>query len=125
VHRVINDGDGSYHILVVQIRRPAPLGAAVSDRSALTAYEQILDNPRLRAWRMILKPGQSVAAIPQRASGIRIVVRGGSLTATSDGGPEQKLALRAGDFAVQDSGPGRALRNSGTDTIELVEMELK
>jgi hypothetical protein len=38
---------------------------------------------------------------------------------------DQQLALRPGDFTVQQAGATRALRNDGTDTIELVELELK
>jgi hypothetical protein len=38
---------------------------------------------------------------------------------------DQQLALRPGDFAVQSAGATRALKNSGTATIELVELELK
>jgi len=41
------------------------------------------------------------------------------------GVPEQTLALQPGNFAVQEKGFTRALRNGGAEKIELVEMELK
>ncbi|NOT39575.1 MAG: hypothetical protein HOP13_03705 [Alphaproteobacteria bacterium] len=52
-------------------------------------------------------------------------MRGVLLTTATPGAPDQTLALRAGDFAVQKSGLTRAVHNSGTDTFEMVEMELK
>lgn len=125
IHRVINDGDGVFQIIVVELRRPGPTGTAISSREAVPQYVQILDNPRLRAWRLILAPGQSVPAIAQDGKGVRVVVRGGMLTTSTPGLQDQQLALRPGDFAVQPPGETRALANSGTETIELVEMVLK
>ena len=52
-------------------------------------------------------------------------MRGGLLTTIRSGSQEQILALRPGDFAVQPTGETRALKNIGTKTIELVEIERK
>lgn len=125
IHRVINDGNGVFQIIVVELRRPSPTGTVLSSRDAVPQYVQILDNPRLRAWRLILAPGQSVPAIAQDGKGVRVVVRGGMLTTSTPGLQDQHLALRPGDFAVQLPGETRALANRGTETIELVELELK
>lgn len=125
VHRVVNGDTGISQFIVVELRRASPLGNAMSSREAASQYVPIVDNPRMRAWRLILEPGASVPAISQAGTGVRIVVRGGLLTTTMPGAPDQTLALRPGDFAVQKAGLIRALRNAGTETIELVEMELK
>lgn len=124
-HRVINSEDGPLQIIVIEIRRATPLGNAISSREAAPQYVQIVDNARVRAWRLVLEPGQSVPAISQGGNGVRVIVRGGLLTTMTPGLADQTLALEAGDFALQSSGSSRALRNSGTETIELVEMELK
>jgi mannose-6-phosphate isomerase-like protein (cupin superfamily) len=73
----------------------------------------------------VLAPGQAATAITQVDKGVRVVVRGGLLTTLSPGFQEQQLALRRGDFAVQPAGVTRSLKNTGTETIELVEIELK
>lgn len=124
-HRVVNGDQGAYQIIVVELRRPKPLADAASSRDAAPQYVQILDHPRMRAWRLILAPGQSAPSISQANKGVRVVVRGGLLTTITPGLPEQRLVLRPGDFAVQAAGATRALRNGGTETIELVEVELK
>lgn len=124
VHRVINKDDRhTFHAIVVELLRPLPRGAALSARDG--AYVPIVDNEKMRAWRLILPPGSSAAEIRQADKGVRIVVRGGMLVTSRAGQPDQTLALRAGDFAVQSAGETRALRNSGGSTIEIVEMELK
>lgn len=125
IHRVVNGNEGTFQIIVVELRRSNPVGKAISSRDAVPQYAQIVDNPRLRAWRLVLAPGQSAPAISQGNKGVRIVVRGGLLTTSTPGLQDQQLALRPGDFAVQPPGATRALNNSGTETIELVEVELK
>lgn len=124
-HRVVNEGERVFQIIVFELRRSKPTGDEISSRDSAPQYVQILDNPRMRAWRLILEPGQTVASITQGGKGARAVVRGGQLTTISPGFPDQHLALRPGDFAVQPAGAARALKNSGAETIELVEMELK
>ncbi len=123
VHRIVNGDEGPSQFIVVELRRPRPRGDAVSPRDS--PYVEIVDNDRMRAWRLVLEPGQSVPTISQGGNGIRVVVRGGVLTTSTPSLPDQTLFLRAGDFAVQNSGSTRALRNTGTETIELVEIELK
>ena len=125
IHRVVNDGEGAYQIIVIELRREKPSGTTASSRNLAPQYELILDNPRLRAWRLVLEAGESAPAISQASKGVRVVVRGGLLTTTSPGLQDQHLALKPGDFAVQVAGTTRALSNSGDGTIELVEVELK
>ena len=123
VHRVINNDDQPLAVVAVEIRRPAPSSGALTNRG--DAYVQILDNPRLRAWRVVLAPGQSIAALTQRANGVRVVVRGGLLRTERPGISDQVLELQNGDFAYQEAGETRALHNVGTTSVELVEFELK
>lgn len=125
VHRVINGDKGISHYIVVELRRENPSGKPVSSRDGAPEYVQLVDNPKMRAWRLILEPGQSASKITQGNKGVRVVVRGGVLTTIIPGLTDQQLALRPGDFAVQAAGTTRALKNIGTGTIELVEMELK
>jgi mannose-6-phosphate isomerase-like protein (cupin superfamily) len=125
IHRVVNDGEGVFQIIVIELRRATPSGTSTSSRDLAPQYKLILDNPRLRAWRLVLAPGESAPAVSQSNKGVRVVVRGGLLTTIAPGLQDQQLALRPGDFAVQAAGTTRALRNGGDGTIELVEVELK
>ena len=123
IHRVVNDDDRTCEIIAIELRRAVPSGKPVSVRPA--GYVQIFDNRRMRAWRLVLAPGQAVAAMTQSANGVRVVVRGGTLVTGRTGVEDQTLALQAGDTSMQLAGERRALRNTGTTPIELVEMELK
>ena len=123
IHRVVNGDSRTCHIVAIELRRAVPSGSALSTRPA--DYVQIFDNARMRAWRLIVSPGQSVPVMNQGANGVRVVVRGGSLVTSRAGVANQMLELQKGDASMQLPGESRALRNAGATSIELVEIELK
>ena len=94
-------------------------------RTDSAAYTQIMDNERVRGWRLVLAPGQSTSAISQSAPGLRIVIDGGEIVENVPGQPDRSMWLRTGEFFWQDAGITRAVRNAGTSRVELVEFELK
>lgn len=123
-HRVNNVGSTAFHNIVVALADAQPGRFAPAARDA-TGYTQVLDNERVRAWRLVLEPGQSAAAITQNAPGLRIVIDGGEIAESIPGEGDRGMALRLGDFYWQEPGATRAVRNIGASRIELVEIELK
>jgi hypothetical protein len=98
---------------------------AQSSREEVSAYKSVLDNERVRAWRLVLDPGHSAPPITQKAPGVRIVVKGGNLVESEVGYPNHEMVLKSGDFIWQEQNVTRTLRNVGTTQIELVEFELR
>ena len=94
-------------------------------RTDVPAYTSVLDNERVRGWRLMLQPGESAAAIVQIAPGVRIVVQGGDIVEIAPEKPDHELNLNRGDFVWQAAGTTRAVRNVGTSPVEWVEFELK
>lgn len=123
-HKATNVGPTPFHN-VSMIFKTAPGRFTPASRAGISGYTQFMDNERVRGWRLVLEPGQSAAAITQQAPGIRIVVSGGELIESVPGQPERSMSLKLGEFYWQDSGVTRAIRNSGTTRLELVEFELK
>jgi hypothetical protein len=66
-----------------------------------------------------------VAAITQSAPGIRVVIDGGEIAENVPGEAERGMAPKTGEFFWQEPGVTRAVRNTGTTPIQLVEFELK
>ncbi len=67
-------------------RFPDHRGSSCSTRSraafchrllAPAPYVSVMDNHRVQAWRLILRPGEVAAPMQQAAPGVRIVVQGG------------------------------------------------
>jgi hypothetical protein len=122
-HKASNVGSTHFHNVSFVFASRQPHGFAASTRPA--GYEQIEDNERFRAWRLVLQPGQSVPAFKQGAPGMRVIVSGGELTESVPGQPDRGMKPRDGEFFWQEAGVTRAVRNSGTTPLNLVEVELK
>lgn len=97
VHQITNvERDKTMQLLAVAIVYPEPGRYTASSRPA--KYEIALDNERVRAWRLKLKPGESAPTIKQTAPGARFVVAGGLVVVQRPGKPDQPLVLKNNDF---------------------------
>lgn len=122
VHMATNTGQSPAHLVGFEFLRPAPAGFETSRRPA--GYVRVMDNERLRGWRVRLAPGAAIEAFAQTAPSVRIVIEGGELVETAEG-RDHNVMLSAGGFQWRDAGMGRALRNAGAAPIDFVEFELK
>jgi hypothetical protein len=122
-HTVTITGDTPFHNIVVELLYPTPGRFTPGPRGQ--GYTQILDNERVRIWRLELAPGEAAAAITQAAPGVRVVIDGGEIVESAAGKPDRSKAPRSGEFFWQEAGTTRAVRNVGTTRIDLVEIELK
>ena len=84
-----------------------------------------MDNARIRAWRVVLEPGEATGQITQTAPGLRAYVHGGVLDEMIPESADRGMAPYDGDFIWQDAGQTRAVKNTCTTLIEFVEFELK
>ncbi len=125
VHTITIKGNAPFHNIVVELIRPTPYGFKPGLRDGTAGYTQVLDNERVRVWRLVLAPGAEAPAITQAAPGIRIVVAGGEIVEHIADRPDRGIAPHAGEFFWQDAGVTRVVRNAGTTRVELVEAELK
>jgi quercetin dioxygenase-like cupin family protein len=125
VHQVSNIDSKPFHVVGFEIMYPDAGRFSPSTRSDVPDYKIVLDNERVRGWRLVLEPGQSVVAITQKAPGIRIVLGGGSIVESGPEHPDQDMDLKLGDFIWQDADATRTVRNNGTTRVEFVEFELK
>jgi len=124
-HKASNVGPTPFHNISFILKDHRPTGTTVSDRSGVAGYTQVMDNARLRAWRVALKPGEATGQIKQTAPGLRVYVHGGVLAEMIPGSADRGMAPYEGDFIWQDAGQTRAVKNTGTTLIEFVEFELK
>jgi quercetin dioxygenase-like cupin family protein len=125
IHQVANAGQTSFHVMGIEILDSQPGRFSPSTRTDVPAYTSVLDNERVRGWRLVLQPGESAAPITQTAPGIRMVVQGGDTVEGARDEPDHELNLGRGDFVWQAAGTTRAVRNVGTSPVEWVEFELK
>jgi hypothetical protein len=123
VHNVAITGAAPFHNIVVELLDAEPHGFNVGARGE--GYTQVLDNERVRVWRVALEPGQTAPSISQTGPGVRVVIEGGELAELEPGKADRRKAPRRGEFYWQEAGMTRAVRNVGTTRIELIELEIK
>jgi hypothetical protein len=124
IHRSTNTAAGPFNNLVIALLKPGP-GSFTPQARDVPGYRQLFDNERVRAWRLQLPPGETAGPITQTAPGLRVIIDGDELAEIIKGEMDRPLALRSGDFYWQEPGATRAIKNSGTSAINLVEFELK
>jgi mannose-6-phosphate isomerase-like protein (cupin superfamily) len=123
-HKATNMGETPFHNVSFLFNNPRPAGFTPSTRAA-NGYTQIMDNERVRGWRLVLAPGETASTITQTAPGLRVVLDGGEIAELVPGKADRGMNLRMGEFYWQDPGTTRAVRNNGTTPLELIEFELK
>ena len=124
IHRSTNTADGPFNNLVIALLKPGP-GSFTPQARDVPGYRQLFDNERVRGWRLQLPPGETAGPISQTAPGLRVIIDGDELVEIIKSEMDRPLALRSGDFYWQEPGVTRAIRNSGTTAINLLEFELK
>lgn len=121
-HQIINVDQTPLRLLGLGIVHPDPGLFTPSTRP--TKYEVVMDNERVRAWRLKLNPGETAPMVKQTAPGARFVVAGGDVIEKRPGKPDQPLVLRNHDFMGLPA-EERDLENIGSSPVEIVEVELK
>jgi len=124
-HKASNLGSTPFHNVSFVFNTPSPGGFTPSTRADVPAYVQVMDNERVRGWRLTLEPGQTAAAITQRAPGLRIMLTTGEIVESVPGEPDRAMNPKLGEFYWQDSGVTRSVRNMGMTPVEWLEFELK
>jgi len=124
-HKASNMGETPFHNVSFLFNYPKPGRFSPSSREGVSGYTQIMDNERVRGWRLVLDPGQTSGSYTQSAPGVRIVLDGSEIAEVVPGQADRGMNLRMGEFYWQDPGVTRAVRNTGTTRLELFEFELK
>ena len=124
-HKASNVGPTAFRAVSFILKDRDSAASPVSDRSESAGFNEIMDNERIRAWRVTLEPGQATDQITQSAPGLRVFVRGGVLDELVPGAADRGMAVIAGDVMWQEAGPTRAVRNTGATVLEFVEFEFK
>jgi hypothetical protein len=123
-HEATNMGETFFHNVSFLLNQPGPGRFQPSTRAGAAGYTQVMDNERVRGWRLVLAPGEVSGVVTQTAPGLRIVLDGSEIAELVPGQVDRGMNLRAGEFYWQEPGT-RAVRNNGTTPLELFEFELK
>lgn len=123
VDKVSNVGTSLIHQIAFEITALAPGHYGPSDRSQVSNFSVVLDQARVRGWRLKLAPGEITQSYRQDGPGIRVVLSGARLIEKSPGELGQQVSLRHGDAMFTTPGL-RTITNASEEPLELMEYEL-
>ena len=123
-HRVVNVGQTPFRNLTVEILSSPGSATAPGPPENVTGYTPVLENERVRVYRLILEPGQSTGAYKRQLSGLSVTVSSGKIMVES-AGRKHTTEFEAEDFRWHTGAATQAFTNVGTSRFEAVEIEWK
>ena len=124
-HRFTNIGGDTFRAIGIELMRPAPSPTVTASLPESTGYATVLDNERVRAYRVVLEPGQSTPAVTLPGPSIRVAGTGGTLLQQTPGSEAITTDLAPARFEFRAGSATHSLKNVGEARVEIYEFQLK
>ena len=125
IHRFSNVGETSFRAIGIERLAPLTPTPAAEPLPQGSGYVPVLDNERVRGYRLVLEPGERAQLAALRGPSVRVVVGGGEIEQTTDGGTAERVELQAAAFEYREKAVNIAIKNVGKSRIEMVEFEIR
>jgi hypothetical protein len=124
-HRIEATGDMPYRVVVIEMLSETKAVAATGiPGRPQPNFSTVLENSRGRAYRLVLKPGETSGTFTRPASTWIIAITGGRTSELTDGKAPRLWDSERGNFRWTTMAESLTLRNEGDSTIEFVEIEI-
>lgn len=123
-HRVVASEDTGFHVIALELMTPAPDPAASLDPRAEPSFELVLDNPRGRAYRIRLGPGESTGPYLRPGSTAVFAVSAGRIAEEVSRERDRLWDFETGHFRWIDIAQTLTLKNEGSTPVDLIEIEI-
>ena len=124
-HRAMNIGTTPFHNFTVELLKPSNFAA---DLSALPVEEAgrkpILENDRVRVYRLSLQPGEAQAMHTHPLPGLVVTITAAQIEVKANGKPVTH-PVKSNDVSWQAGGVTHSIKNVGQTTFESLIIELK
>jgi quercetin dioxygenase-like cupin family protein len=124
-HRITNVGDTNVRFIDAEVLASPGNSSNVPPLDKMTGNTLVIDNERVRVYRLILEPGEATEAHNHKLPRLSVVVARGKAEIKSDHHRPRIDRLEPGDFRWHESEMNHAIKNVGTTRIEIVDIEWK
>jgi quercetin dioxygenase-like cupin family protein len=125
-HRAINIGTTPFHNLTIELLRSPPASKELARLNEPFVRTPVIENERVRVYRVSLEPGQSMAVHTHLLPGLAIAVTAGEVEITTKGLEKpDRLTIPAGDIRWRAGVTTHSIKNVGKTRFEAVDIELK
>lgn len=125
VHRFTNIGHRAFRAIGIELLSVSASPEVTTPLDRSTGYVTVLDNERVRAYRLVLEPGQSTGLVRLAPRTVRVAGGAAVLKERNADGTERDLHLAPAQFEWRKNAAAVALTNAGSAPAELYEFELK
>ena len=123
-HRVTASGDTTFHVIALELLDAQPSGSASVGQRSSAAYKVVVENPRGRAYRLTLNPGESTAAFTRPGNTALFAISSGRISEQPEGKAPRLWDFEPAHFRWFETGEKLSLKNESSSAIELVEIEI-
>jgi quercetin dioxygenase-like cupin family protein len=123
-HQIRNLGSGRVHFIDAEVIA-SPGIRSEPTLNGLPGHTLIFENEKVRAYRVILQPGQSTGGHKHGLSFLNVSVSGGELAVESGGKKSSKQKVSPGAFSWSDGPLTHSVKNLGSAGYEMVDVEWK
>lgn len=125
IHRVMTIGATPFHNMAIEILRSPPT-PNISGTVAPMGRVPIIDNDRVRVYRLSLHPGEATGMHTHLLSGLGVFMTAAEVIVETPGGEKpQRSKPQAGDVLWRAGAVTHSIRNVGKTRLEAVDIELK
>ncbi len=124
-HRIINIGDTHVRFIDAEVLASIGNSSDVPPLDKITGTTLVIDNERVRVYRLILEPGEATEAHDHKLFRLSVVVRKGKAAIKSGSRKLRIEQLELGDFRWHDPEMNHSVKNVGATRIEIVDIEWK
>jgi quercetin dioxygenase-like cupin family protein len=126
VHRAMNVGTTPFHNFTIELLKSAGSAKDVAAQNEPIVRAPLLENERVRAYRVTLEPGQSTPMHTHLLPGLAIALTPGEIEVTTSGRAKpERLRLPLGDLRWRPGSVTHQIKNVGKTSFSAVDIELK
>jgi quercetin dioxygenase-like cupin family protein len=141
VHRAISVGGTTYHNFLIELLKPLGGIKNLKTESHPPCFcwvlfstpaendserKPVFENERVRAYRVSLAPGESLAKHTHSYAGLALVLTAAEIAITTEGSKEiQRLQVSVGDARWRPGPVTHSIKNIGKTRFEAVDIEVK
>jgi len=126
VHRAMNVGTTPFHNLTIELLKSPPGPQSQSPQTGQTSRQPVLENERVRVYRLSLAPGESTEVHTHHLAGLAISITSGEVEVATKGADKtEQLKLGVGDVRWRPGAVTHSIKNVGKTRFEAVDIELK
>jgi quercetin dioxygenase-like cupin family protein len=124
-HQITNVGDTPLRFIDAEILASPKSSTKALPLDKVNGTTLILENDRVRIYRIVLEQGQATGLHTHKLSGLSVVVSKGKVAIISAKGKAQTTDFNVGDFRWHDGILAHSIKNVGAERFEMVDIEWK